>query len=143
MNNMPQQILQFATQHWVLSSLFLLFLIATLLNEMITLKRSPKMLSTAAVVELINQDKATLIDIRPQEAFVAGHITNAIRIAADEKEKLSAYQKKPIVLICTKGITANTLAIQLKKQGFTDTMVLNGGMTAWQAAGLPTIKGKK
>lgn len=140
---MPQQFLQFITQHWVLSSIFLLILIVTLLNEVMTQKQSPKMLSTAAVVDLINQDKATLIDIRPQEAFTAGHITNAIRISADEKEKLATYQTKPIVLVCAKGITANTLAAKLKKQGFTSPMVLNGGMTAWQAAGLPTIKGKK
>ncbi len=140
---MPQQILQFATQHWILCAVFVGLLALVLLNEFFSQKRNPKMLSTAAVVELINQDKATIIDIRPQEAFALGHITNAIRIAADEKQKLAPYKTKPIVLVCMKGITANTLAQALKKEGFTNAMVLNGGMTAWQAAGLPTIRGKK
>jgi rhodanese-related sulfurtransferase len=140
---MSQQLLQFATQHWALCAVFIILLVLVLLNEFWSQKNSPKMLSTAAVVELINQDKATIIDIRPQETFESGHITNAIRISGEDKQKLSTYKNKPIVLVCMKGITANTLALNLKKEGFSNTMVLNGGMTAWLAAGLPTIKGKK
>ncbi len=140
---MPQQLLQFVTQHWTLCAVFVALLLLVILNEIISQKRSPKMLSTAAVVELMNQDKVTIIDIRPPETFALGHITHALHISPDEKKKFEPYKTKPIVLVCMKGITANNLAKTLKKAGFTETMVLNGGMTAWQAAGLPTIKGKK
>lgn len=140
---MLQQFSAFVIQHWLLFGAFIGLLLLIALNEFLSKKHSPKMLSTAAVVELINQGQATIVDIRPQEAFTQGHITNAIRIAPEEKQKFAPYKTKSIVLVCMKGITANTLAMALKKEGFTDAMVLSGGMTAWQAAGLPTIKGKK
>lgn len=140
---MNQQLIQFATNHWPLCGAFVGILILIAINELFTLKRSPKMLSTAAVVEHINQGKTVIVDLRPDEAFNAGHIIGAIRISADDMKRFEQYKTKSLILVCARGLQSNTQALKLRKLGFDNPMVLSGGMTAWQTASLPVVKGKK
>lgn len=137
-----EQLTQFIAQHWQLSAAFVGILILILINELWSQKNNPKMLSPAGVVEYINDKNAIIIDLRPQEAFVSGHITNAMNMQIDDN-RIEQYKTKPLILVCAKGLQSNTYANQLKKQGFEEPMVLNGGMNAWTTAGLPTVKGKK
>lgn len=140
---MDQQLIQFATNHLALCSAFIGILILIAINELITYKRSPKMLSTAAVVEYINQEKAVIIDLRPDDAFNSGHIIGAIRASADDVKRIEQYKTKPLILVCARGLQSNTFALKLRKLGFDNPMVLSGGMSAWQTASLPVVKGKK
>lgn len=137
-----EQLTQFITQHWLLCCAFFLILLLILLNELWSKKNNPQMLSPAGVVDYINQNDAVIIDIRPQDAFVAGHITHAINLQIDDA-KIQQFKQKPLIIVCARGLQSNALASKLKKQGFKQPMVLNGGMNAWTAASLPTIKGKK
>lgn len=139
------QLIQFVQHHWELCLLFLAILLLVGINEFITQRTLPQMLSPQLAVEKMNHQDATLFDIRDQGSFQAGHVIHSIRIeSSDFKEsRMEKYKTKPIVLVCTKGIQAQSLASSLKKQGYTQVMVLEGGIEAWRTAGLPLVKGNK
>lgn len=139
---MTEQLIEFITRHWELWLAFVTLIILALINEHFTKRSKPNALSTAEAVSAINHDHAVIIDIRDKESFNKGHIIGSIRIDSDDTKKLEKYKTTPLVIVCARGLTANTLASKLKKQGFTKAMTLNGGITAWQTDNLPLIKKK-
>jgi len=100
--------------------------------------------STAQAVQMMNQQHAVLIDVRTADLFNAGHIPQARNVpAADIEQKASHLPKnKPLIVVCELGRSAASAAAQLKKLGFTEVSVLEGGVKAWNEAGLP-VTGKK
>lgn len=140
-----EQVSQFVMNHWALCLAFVGILLLIYINEWFTKASGPKTLSPQLAVEKINHDDAVVIDLRDQEAFSAGHIIHSIRAAADDFDlpRMDKYKPKAVILVCTRGIQAQTLAIKLKSKGFANAMVLAGGLSAWQSAGLPLVKGNK
>lgn len=139
-----EQISQFITNHWQLWLALVVVLIAIFANELISQKNRGKELSPAATVDLINHENAIVIDLRDADAFRAGHIIDAIHASADDftGTRMDKYKTKPVILVCARGLQSATLAAKLRTQGFTQPTVLAGGITAWQTAGLPLVKGK-
>jgi rhodanese-related sulfurtransferase len=137
-----QDFLHFVTQNSWLVGLFFLLLILLLVNEAYQWRQSTQKLPPAAVIHLMNQEKAQVIDIRDKNDFKAGHITGAISVSMSEisDKKTIFSEDKPIVVVCKLGQTAQTAASILKKQGYNKVVVLAGGITAWKAEGLPVIK---
>lgn len=102
-------------------------------------KRSGKKISPQALGLLVNNDNATLIDIRPANKFATGHIAGSRNIAFTElKNHLSELQAmtNPIVFICDIGMQAG-MAVQLV--GKPNAMRLEGGIANYQAQGLPLV----
>lgn len=104
--------------------------------------RGGNQISPTQAVQQINQRQAILIDIRPAERYKAHHIPQGRNIpSADLITKTEKLAKdKPIILVCDTGRTAHSSASQLRKSGFTDVYVLEGGIAAWSKDGLPTKK---
>ncbi|MDF1677829.1 MAG: rhodanese-like domain-containing protein [Legionellaceae bacterium] len=140
---MEKQLFTFIYNHWPLWLAFVGVLILMIINERITQKKGPKNLSPNAAVDAINHEKAVIIDMRDRESFRQSHIVDAKNIPNATAEQLEKYKTKPFILICARGLQSSALAVKLRKQGFTEVMVLTGGITAWKAASLPLIKGKK
>ena len=140
---MEQQITQFLLNHSALWLALLGILVIMALNEGITKRRSPKTLSVTAAVQCMNHDQAVVIDLRDKEIFRAGHLIGALCISAEELPRLIKYKKSLLILVCPRGLQSTALAVKLRKEGFTQPMVLGGGMNAWQAAHLPVVKGKQ
>ena len=140
-----EQINQFISNHWALCAAFITILALIYINELISQKRSAKSLSPQATVEKMNHESAVVIDLRDQDAFSTGHIINAVRATASDFDlpRMNKYKAKPVILVCPRGLLSQTLAPKLKLNGFTNIMVLDGGITAWQTAGLPLVKGNK
>ena len=139
------QLSQFITHHWELCLALLGILLVIAINEFYEQKKGAKALSPIATVHKINHDNAVIIDVRELEPYRAGHIIDSIRVSPDDvKQKhLDKYKKKPIILVCARGVQSAALATTLQKQGFAEPiMVLAGGIAAWQAASLPLVKGK-
>ncbi|WP_085317654.1 rhodanese-like domain-containing protein [Derxia lacustris] len=90
---------------------------------------------------LINDRDAWLVDVRSAEEFARGHITGARNIPLDQLEARSAEltkaKSKPLIVVCQSGQRAQRALALLTKAGFGEVVVLEGGVTAWQAAGLP------
>lgn len=138
------QLGQFITNHWGLWLALVGVLALIYINELLSQKKRAKELSAVAAVEMINHENAMVIDLREQEIFRAGHIIDAIRASADNfsEQRMEKYKKKPLILVCAKGLQSTALAMKLRELGFEQPMVLAGGIAAWQEAGLPLVKGK-
>jgi len=138
------QLSQFIINHWELWLALIIVLLLIFINELYAQKKQAKSLSTAEAIDMINHDDAVIIDLREPDAFRAGHVVNAMRVAADDfnQKRMDKYKTKPLILVCAKGVQSANLATQLRTQGFMQTMFLSGGITAWQEANLPLVKGK-
>ena len=55
---------------------------------------------------------------------------------------LAGAKQSPVVVVCRTGMASAGAARKLKKAGFEQVYWLDGGLVAWQAAGLPLVKGR-
>ena len=86
-----------------------------------------------------------VIDIRTQEEYDAGHLEAAsMRLdyyAPDFKDQLAKLDKTAKYLIyCRTGHRSGVTLGIMQNMGFTDIHDIDGGITAWTAAGLPVVK---
>ena len=95
---------------------------------------------------LVNRENALVVDLRPSGDFEKGHIPGSKNVQMSqfdpENKQLAAARALPVVLVCKTGQTANTAAKRLKKAGFEQVYVLEGGIGAWQQADLPLKRGR-
>ncbi len=77
--------------------------------------------STLQVTQMINRGKSVVVDVRTAEEFAKGHLRDAKHIP------------------CQSGNRADKAVKQFLAAGFTEVVSLEGGIAAWEAAGLPTV----
>jgi rhodanese-related sulfurtransferase len=111
---------------------------------MILRSRAGAAISSTQAVQMMNHQHAVLVDVRPSEAFNAGHVPQARNVPlADLEKKAAALPKnKPIIVICDVGRSAIGAATRLRAVGFTEVVTLDGGLKAWMTAGLPVTANK-
>lgn len=101
-------------------------------------------LNPAQVVQLINRDKAVVVDVCEPAEFAAGHVLGAKNLPLDQLEaKLPGLVKNkstPVVLVCASGNRSKRALALAKKLGFENAHSLSGGMGAWRQASLPVEK---
>ena len=101
-------------------------------------------LGTAQAVQLINREKAVVIDVCEPEEFAAGHVGGAKNIPLGQlQERLPQVAKNkavPIILVCAKGARASRAAGIAKGLGYEKAQALTGGLAAWREANLPVEK---
>ena len=101
-------------------------------------------LSVNDAVQLINRQKAVVIDVGEAEEFAAGHVGGAKNIPVGQlEEKLGAAVKNkalPLVLVCPTGARARRAVAIAKKLGYEQAGSLGGGLKAWKEANLPLEK---
>jgi len=100
--------------------------------------------SVLRATQLINQSNAVVIDVREPSAYAAGHLRDAKNIPLKEMSNrlgdLSKHKSKPVIAVCQSGAQSAKAAAILRKAGFEQAYSLEGGLNAWQAAGLPVSK---
>lgn len=96
-------------------------------------------------VQLINRRDALVLDVRDTGDYAAGHIAGARHIPearlAERIKELEKYRSRPILVSCSSGSRAPSVARTLRKSGFAEAFALRGGIAAWQQANLPLEKG--
>ncbi len=101
-------------------------------------------LTPAAAVQLINREKAVVVDVCEVNEFAAGHVTGAKNIPLGELEaKLATSVKNktlPLILVCQSGARSGRALAIAKKLGYEQAQSLGGGLAAWRAANLPVDK---
>ena len=101
-------------------------------------------LTPAAMVQLINREKAVVVDVCETNEFAAGHVTGAKNIPLGELETklVSAVKNKalPLILVCQSGARSGRALAIAKKLGYEQAQSLGGGLAAWRAANLPVEK---
>ena len=89
---------------------------------------------------LRRNDDLSVLDVRPEEEYAAGHVPGAVSIpVAELRRRLKELPKnKEIVAYCRGSFCAFApeAARYLDKKGFR-TSVLDSGLPDWKAAGLP------
>jgi rhodanese-related sulfurtransferase len=97
--------------------------------------------STTEATQLINREDALMVDVRDQDAYAKGHILNARSVPMSQivarSQELSSHKQKPLIVYCDSGSRSIAAAAIFRKQGFARVQSLNGGLQAWQQAGLP------
>jgi rhodanese-related sulfurtransferase len=101
-------------------------------------------LSPAAVVLLMNREKAVVVDVCEGAEFAAAHIVGSKNVPlADLEAKLGTAVKNktlPLVLVCQTGARSARAVATAKKLGYEQAQSLGGGLAAWKAANLPVEK---
>ncbi len=138
---MVDQIFEFIGNHYILVSVFVILMIAFVINEG---KQGGAAISPSSLVTLVNREGAVILDIRDGKEYGSGHIAGAINIPLANFDsragELDAYKEKPIVLVCKMGQHAGTIGRKLKANGFEQVRRLSGGMAEWTGSNLPLVK---
>jgi len=137
-----QKILTFTQAHWQICAVFAVTLLLIIWEELKNnIGGMPKIAAKDAPL-LINRENAVIFDLRAPKIFAVGHILGSINIAKSDTEskQITAYKNKTVILLDTTDALAATFGSKLKKQGFTKITILDGGVPAWQNAGLPLAK---
>ncbi len=101
-------------------------------------------LTASGAVQLINREKAVVVDVSDASEFAAGHVGGAKNVPLSQlEEKLpSAVKNKglPLILVCSTGSRASRAVAVAKKLGYDNAQALGGGLKAWKEASLPLEK---
>ncbi|MFD1558941.1 rhodanese-like domain-containing protein [Paraburkholderia silviterrae] len=110
-----------------------------------TLKRGGRGgVSAAEATQLINRRNAVVIDLRSADDFAKGHLPAARHLEFGELQaKVAQFVKNksnPVLLVCQTGQQSHKALRVVKDAGFAEVHVLDGGVNAWQQAGMPVVK---
>ena len=101
-------------------------------------------LTAQGAVQLINRERAVMIDVRDATEYAAGHATGARNVPLDQLEqKLPGTVKNkslPVLLMCATGARAQRALATAKKLGYEQAQVVGGGLKSWKYANLPIEK---
>lgn len=103
-------------------------------------------LRTISVHDLRQQidsgESVTILDVRTEKEWHSGHIDGAMHIHGGKlQERMGEIPRdKPIAVVCGSGYRASIAASFLKQAGYGAVSNVVGGMSAWKAAGLPTVQ---
>ncbi|MDD4568053.1 Thiosulfate sulfurtransferase GlpE [Methanoculleus chikugoensis] len=80
-----------------------------------------------------------IIDVRRPDEFAAGHIPGAINInSAEFSEHIDGLDAEATYLIyCQRGSRSTGVREAMRDAGFREVYEIEGGISAWRAAGLP------
>lgn len=97
--------------------------------------------------EVYHQKNVLLVDVRTgaefEEVHVEGAVLQPLHDIDVETIKERAKGKDACILICRSGKRASQAAETLRNRGLPAIQVLEGGITAWESAGLPLKRGAK
>jgi rhodanese-related sulfurtransferase len=134
--------MKFVLDNWMLMAVALVS--ASLLFWPLLKGATGGSLTAQGAVQLINREKAVVIDVCEANEFAAGHVGGAKNIPLNQlEEKLAAAVKNkalPVILVCQSGSRSNRAVAIAKKLGYEQAQSLAGGLSAWRTANLPVEK---
>lgn len=104
-------------------------------------------ISPSSLHELLSGDPlALVIDVRTREEHARASIEGTrvlplSEIRPDGVTALAGDSERPVYILCTSGSRARLAMDRLEIGGFHRGIVVEGGLVAWQKAGLPVVKG--
>ena len=134
--------MKFIFENWMLISVALIS--GALLFWPVLQSATGSSLTPDGAVQLINREKAVVVDVCEAEEFAAGHVGGAKNIPLNQlEEKLASAVKNktlPLILVCKSGARSNRAVAIAKKLGYEQAQSMAGGMGAWKTANLPVEK---
>lgn len=134
--------MKFIIDNWMLLSVA--FVSGAMLLWPVVQGGAARGLSAAAAVQLINREKAVVVDVCGPDEFAAGHVSGARNVPLDQfEQRLPEVVKNktvPLILVCASGMRSNRALAAARKLGYDKAQVLAGGMKGWRDANLPVEK---
>lgn len=99
----------------------------------------PATVDAKTVAAVKDRDDVLLLDVREQWEYDEGHIPGVTLIPMNEvASRLSEIPTdKEVIVTCRSGNRSGQVADFLRAQGFDNVHNMQGGIIAWEAAGLP------
>jgi rhodanese-related sulfurtransferase len=99
-------------------------------------------LGTLAATQLMNQRDVQIVDVRSPAEFGTGTLRDARNLPLEEVTARAGELRKdkPVIVVCEAGRRAALAAVKLRSAGVGEVYILDGGLGAWRAAGLPVAK---
>ena len=101
----------------------------------------PGTVTAAGAVQLINREKAVVVDVCEAGEYASGHVAGARHAPLGELEqKLPGLVKNkatPVILVCASGARSGRAVSIARKLGYEQALSLSGGMRSWRDANLP------
>ncbi|HEX9477379.1 MAG TPA: rhodanese-like domain-containing protein [Methylomirabilota bacterium] len=86
-----------------------------------------------------------VVSVDPSDVYQRGHLPGAVWIGRGRLELAIAQAApdpaRPVLLTCADGVQSTLAAATLRRMGYATARVLDGGVAAWRAAGLPVETG--
>ena len=108
----------------------------------------PTILDADAVAELLTRPApVTIFDVRTPAEFASAHIPGSYNVPFDllpeHASTTGSAIDEPVVLVCRSGARARQAQQSLRNGQLPGLHVLDGGLSAWEAAGLPLNRGRQ
>ncbi len=99
-------------------------------------------LGTLAATQMMNSRDVQIVDVRSTAEFTSGSLRDARNLPLAELAARAAELRKdrPVLVVCDLGRRASLAAVKLRSAGIGEVYILDGGLSAWRAAGLPVAK---
>lgn len=100
----------------------------------------------AALLDAVDRDRYAF-DVRGTSAYEAGHIAGTRSLpggqAIQRTDDFVAVRAAPIVLVDDDGARADLTGVWLRRMGYPDVAVLDGGIRTWTDAGRALVEGRE
>lgn len=109
----------------------------------VTQAASITLLTPSAASDLVGDPAVRVLDVRTAEEFAEGHLAGATQLdwyASDFADRVAELDRDATwVVYCRSGNRSAQATALMADQGFTAVNDVDGGIVAWQAAGLPVV----
>ncbi|OED44109.1 sulfurtransferase [Endozoicomonas sp. (ex Bugula neritina AB1)] len=110
----------------------------------IEMRKGGQTISSQQLTQMVNQQKAVVLDVRDKADFGKGHIVGAINMPhagiKDHASELEKHKDAPIIIVDSMGQHSGSVGKTLKAAGFANVIRLQGGMNTWVSDSLPVVK---
>ncbi|MEZ4866257.1 MAG: rhodanese-like domain-containing protein [Caldilineaceae bacterium] len=105
----------------------------------VDLSALPDLVDATTVNAIRERSEVFLLDVREQSEYDEGHIPGVTLIPSGSvASRLSEIpHDKTVIVSCRSGNRSSQVVAFLRQQGYTNIHDLQGGILAWQQAGLP------
>jgi rhodanese-related sulfurtransferase len=108
----------------------------------------PNALDAEVVDDLLTRSApVTILDVRTPAEFASAHIPGSYNVPLDllpeHASAIGAATGEPVVLVCRSGARARQAEQALRSAQLPRLHILDGGLSAWEAAGLSLNRGRQ
>ena len=106
----------------------------------------PAAIQAGEAAELVRSAGLKILDVRSPAEFEAVHIPGSYNVPLDQlperRHELRSLEQ-PMILVCRSGARARQAELLLREAGLWQLSVLDGGLQAWEGAGLELVRGRR
>jgi rhodanese-related sulfurtransferase len=143
---MPEQLIEFSTNHSILVLSFAAVLGLIVFTEFRRFTQKFSNIGPAAAIGIINRENTVMLDVREQNEIKEGMIADAVHIPLSVFPKrvseMDKHKAATVIVYCRSGNRSSGACRTLTQRGFEKVYNLAGGIMAWQDAHLPVQKQK-